>query len=268
MKVTTRVLNAELAQSYRHQAATALSVDRGRRFVHDGDPAIQSRDSMSAILLVRHAESTLNADRVVQHPDTPLSPHGMWQAGRLADRLREARVSHVASSDYARAEATARTICDAAGARLTIDPILRERNLGVLRGRPVLGGRRARLLGDARPRGRRALGGIRRRVSTDCGRGWSSCTHAAAGPVAVVTHGLVCRGLARRHLTLPADAAPPRIPQRLGDRHRVRATLAGPGAGEPDASRPLRWPASLEARTRGEPPGPTRRQVTCLPGLE
>ena len=91
---------------------------------------------MTTILLVRHAESTLNADRVVQHPDTPLSERGVWQAGRLGDRLREAGVTHVVSSDYARAEATARAICDATGAPLTVDPVLRERNLGVLRGRP------------------------------------------------------------------------------------------------------------------------------------
>ncbi len=178
---------------------------------------------MASILLVRHAETTLNAARIVQYPDTPLSPHGVWQAGRLADRLRREGVSHVASSDYARADATARAICNASGVELTTNPILRERHLGVLRGRPYS-----------------EVGGLVFSDSHDpeAGESWAEFTnridrlwawvvelHArVSGPLAVVTHGLVCRGVAARHLTFPSghdlpafanasvtvvDAAPP-----------------------------------------------------------
>ena len=90
----------------------------------------------SPIYLVRHAETTLNAARVVQYPDTPLSSHGRWQARRLAEHLRRQGIARVVSSDYARARTTAETICDASKATLTVDPILRERHLGELRGRP------------------------------------------------------------------------------------------------------------------------------------
>ena len=39
------------------------------------------------LYLVRHAESVLNATRVVQPPDTPLSEIGRAQAERIGARL-------------------------------------------------------------------------------------------------------------------------------------------------------------------------------------
>ena len=40
-----------------------------------------------SILLVRHGETALNAARVLQPPDTPLSPRGLAQAQAVAQRL-------------------------------------------------------------------------------------------------------------------------------------------------------------------------------------
>ena len=87
-----------------------------------------------AIVLVRHGETPGNAARVLQMPDTPLSPRGVAQAERLADRLAVRAVSRIVSSDYARAQMTAAPLQAATGVALELDPDLRERNFGDLRG--------------------------------------------------------------------------------------------------------------------------------------
>jgi broad specificity phosphatase PhoE len=166
---------------------------------------------MQSILLVRHAETTLNATRTVQYPDTPLSTRGHWQAKQLANRLRVEGVAQVASSDYARAEDTARAICEATKASLTIEPMLRERHLGTLRGQPY-----------------QEVGGLvfSETVDPEAGERWVDFVERidrlwawvldraqqTPGVLVVVTHGLVCRALALRHLTLPPGDAPPRFP--------------------------------------------------------
>src|SRR5438552_3210686 len=88
-----------------------------------------------AIVLVRHGETAGNAQRVLQHPETPLSERGFAQARRVAQRLARTRITEIAASDYARALTTAELIRDACGVPLAIDPELRERNFGDLRGR-------------------------------------------------------------------------------------------------------------------------------------
>ena len=66
-----------------------------------------------AILLIRHGETALNAARIVQHPDTPLSERGVGQAQRLAQRLADFPISNIVSSDYRRAYMTAEAIAAA-----------------------------------------------------------------------------------------------------------------------------------------------------------
>ena len=127
----------------------------------------------SPIYLVRHAETTLNAACVVQYPDTPLSSHGQWQALRLAAHLHRLGITHVVSSDYTRARATATTICDASKAALTVDPILRERHLGELRGRPYSEVRDQVFSEHVDPPTERP-GPTSPNASTDCGRGSTS----------------------------------------------------------------------------------------------
>lgn len=170
---------------------------------------------MHSIRLVRHAETTLNATRTVQYADTPLSEHGVWQAQRLAIRLRDEGVTHLASSDYARAHATALAVQEATQAELTIDPLLRERHLGTLRGRPYAEIEELVFSETVDPEGgERWLDFVNR-----LDRLWHRVTTLAKeldahGPcvLAVVTHGLVCRGLAARHLTLPTNETPARFP--------------------------------------------------------
>jgi broad specificity phosphatase PhoE len=83
---------------------------------------------------VRHGETAFNAERRFQHPDTPLSDNGRTQAAAVAETLAGLNAEMVLTSDYARAFETAGII----GARLrlpvTVEPALRERNFGVLRG--------------------------------------------------------------------------------------------------------------------------------------
>lgn len=159
-----------------------------------------------AIVLVRHGETPGNAARVIQRPDTPLSPRGVAQAERLADRLAAWAVSTILSSDYARARMTAATLQAATGVALELDPDLRERNFGDLRGIAY-----ADLdvdpfaPGYVPPRGE-SWDDLHARVD----RVWARVTATAGrerGDVVVVTHGLVCHSLVARHLALDADAA-------------------------------------------------------------
>ena len=157
------------------------------------------------IYLVRHAETTLNAARVVQYPDTPLSSHGRWQAGRLAAHLRRLGITQVVSSDYTRAHATATTICDATKATLTVAPILRERHLGELRGRPYSEVREQVFSEHFDPAKGETWADFTGRID----RLWTwvhEVRATAQGALAVVTHGLVCRALASRHFAVPGDA--------------------------------------------------------------
>ncbi|MGH7895088.1 MAG: histidine phosphatase family protein, partial [Candidatus Binatia bacterium] len=88
------------------------------------------------VVLVRHAETTFNAARVVQPPDTPLSERGREQARRLAARLAGSGIRQIRSSDLARARATAQALHAGTGAPLVLDPELRERDYGTIRGTP------------------------------------------------------------------------------------------------------------------------------------
>ena len=86
------------------------------------------------IILIRHGETALNAARVLQPPDTPLSERGRRQADAVAIRLAAMKIDGVVSSDLARAVETSQAI--AAASRLTVrrSALLQERNFGDLRG--------------------------------------------------------------------------------------------------------------------------------------
>ena len=154
-----------------------------------------------AIFLIRHGETALNAARVIQQPETPLSERGLAQAEALGRRLAGEGVAAVLSSDYERAAMTAERVVAHTGAPLEHDPVLRERHFGELRGTPY-----AELDCDPFAEGYEPPGGeswetFHARVD----RVWERMRGAAAatrGNLAVVTHGLVCHSLARRHLSL------------------------------------------------------------------
>jgi 2,3-bisphosphoglycerate-dependent phosphoglycerate mutase len=154
------------------------------------------------IFLIRHGETVGNADRIVQMPDSPLSPRGLVQAERLAARLAREGIAGILSSDLARAATTAEYLRRATGAALQYEPLLQERSFGDIRGIPY-----ADLdfdlfaLNYAPPNGE-TWEAFHARVD----QAWAVLQMAAAatpGPLAVVTHGLVCRSLAARYLLLP-----------------------------------------------------------------
>ena len=166
---------------------------------------------MTRLFLIRHGETEGNALRVVQHPHIPLSPRGIVQAERLALRLAGEGIAKIVSSDYARAMMTAEYLQRATRVPLAIEPLLRERNFGDLRGTPYAElGFDMFALEYAPPNGE-TWPMFHERVD----RAWERVQELAAsttgGSLAVVTHGLVCRSLAAHHLILGAgDAVPER----------------------------------------------------------
>jgi broad specificity phosphatase PhoE len=120
---------------------------------------------------------------------------------------------------------TAQCLAEASGATIVLDPGLQERNLGALRGLPY-----ASLTPDILTPGYEPPDGERwEAFCARIDRAWANVVaraKATDGHLAVITHGLVCRAIAERHLTLPAgvtttgwrnaavtviDAAPPWI---------------------------------------------------------
>jgi probable phosphoglycerate mutase len=175
-------------------------------FVND-QPAVQSARAPT-IYLIRHGETVGNAARVVQMPDSPLSPRGLAQARLLAARLAGVGVAHILSSDLARAATTARCLRDSTGATLEHDPLLQERSFGDIRGTPYAELGFDLFAADFAPVNGESWEVFHARVD----RAWTRVQVVATttnGSLAVVTHGLVCRSLAARHLTLPAGEAVP-----------------------------------------------------------
>ena len=154
------------------------------------------------VYLVRHGETPLNAARVLQHPDTPLSERGAVQAERVAQRLVSAGIERVLTSDHARAHATAKAISAAAGAPIEIEPLLRERHFGIHRGGSYDMLEVDIFAPDYAPPGGETVPEFETRV----GDAWAAVRAAARlrGPIAVVSHGLVCGALARDHLVAAA----------------------------------------------------------------
>jgi len=117
-------------------------------------------------------------------------------------------IARILASDLPRALVTAEHVRRATGAPLEIDPLLQERNFGDIRGTPY-----ARLdfdlFGlDYAPPGGESWEAFHARVD----RAWErvlACAADTAGPLAVVTHGLVCRSVTARHVVLPHGSAVP-----------------------------------------------------------
>ncbi len=155
-----------------------------------------------AIHLIRHGETAHNAGRVVQHPETPLSEHGLAQAARLGARLAEAGITRILASDYARAAMTAQALHTTTGVAIESEPLLRERNLGDLRGRPYAEFDFDPFAADYEPPNGESWEVFHARVDA----AWERVAGAARdteGHLAVVTHGLVCASVVGRLVALP-----------------------------------------------------------------
>jgi 2,3-bisphosphoglycerate-dependent phosphoglycerate mutase len=160
------------------------------------------------IFLIRHGETHGNAARIVQVPDIPLSPRGLEQAARLAQRLAREGIARILASDLARARATAEALHRATGAPLTFEPLLHERSFGDIRGTAHADLGFDMFAPDYAPPNGETWDVFHARVD----RAWARVREVAAatdGHLAVVTHGLVCRSLAARHLCLPDGVVAP-----------------------------------------------------------
>lgn len=189
------------------------------------DPAV------TRILLVRHGQSTWNADgRWQGRADPPLSELGRRQAEVAATTVRELGATRIVASPLLRAHQTATIVAEALGLDLAADPRLQERDAGAWTGRTrteIEAGWPGYLAGGRRPEGfetddllhGRALAAIH-----------DVATLAAApdsGPVLVVSHGGLIRVVERA-----LGSEPHSVPNLGGlDIHVEDADAGGDGAG-------------------------------------
>lgn len=199
------------------------------------------------LLLIRHGETPLNAARVLQPPDTPLSDQGRRQAAALAQRLAAVGVAGIVSSALLRARETADAVARATGLPVQLSPLLQERNFGAWRGLPYDGLPVDPLQMDGAPPGGESRPAFEQRVAAAFAH-LLSLQAALGGALAVVSHGLVVRAILQRHAALPAHlglpaqglrntslsivaAEPPHRCERLGCTRHLDAALAeAPGS--------------------------------------
>lgn len=95
-------------------------------------------DAAMNLLLIRHGETAWNAEHRIQgRLDVPLSTTGVWQTGRLAERLAGEAIDAVIASDLARAWMTGAPLADARGLTMVPDARLRERAFGIFEGKTL-----------------------------------------------------------------------------------------------------------------------------------
>lgn len=95
---------------------------------------------MARLLLLRHGESTWNAEgRWQGWADPPLSSAGVVQAQRALAALVDAGFEAVVSSDLERARATAEVLARGLGLSVEVDARLRERDVGAWSGLTATG---------------------------------------------------------------------------------------------------------------------------------
>lgn len=165
------------------------------------------------IWLVRHGETELNAARVLQPADTPLSAHGERQAQALAERLADEPLAGILSSDLPRALQTAQRVAKRTGLAVQTSTLLHERHFGDWRGQPYDSLQTDPLgMSEAPPGGESAaVFGQRCRQAFDQ---LLQARRALGGPLLVVTHGLVIRELLA---ALPSQAHAETTWPRLGN---------------------------------------------------
>ena len=93
---------------------------------------------MLQVYLVRHGETLWNAERRIQgQSDSPLTDKGETQARQVAERAKALGITHIITSDLGRTRRTAEIIADICGCDVTLEPRLRELNMGGLERRPL-----------------------------------------------------------------------------------------------------------------------------------
>ena len=90
------------------------------------------------LFLTRHAETVWHKEnRYAGTSDIDLTPHGVEQAGRLAEWVRTRRVDAIVCSPVRRARETAAPAAAATGIAIEVDDELREVGFGIAEGRTL-----------------------------------------------------------------------------------------------------------------------------------
>jgi len=158
-----------------------------------------------SLVMIRHGETALNRDRVMQPADTPLSERGKEQVLRLAQRLSTEGITRILASDLPRAAMTAQALSDETGVGVEFESLLQERNFGRLRGQRFIDLETQDIdpfAENYEPEEGETWQEFDQRVT----HAWSRIQSAlpSDGILAVVTHGLVCAALLRNHLDAQA----------------------------------------------------------------
>ncbi|CAG8933789.1 unnamed protein product [Penicillium salamii] len=165
------------------------------------------------VYLVRHGETVWNAERRIQgQSDSPLTEKGEQQAWQVGERVKHLGITHIIASDLGRTRRTAEIIADACGCSVTLDPRLRELNMGVLEKRPLDGLTaeeeqwRATLVNGTEG-GRIPEGESMTEMATRMHAALNACLDLPAGsrPL-LVSHGMALGALVSTILGLPAYA--------------------------------------------------------------
>lgn len=168
---------------------------------------------MLQVYLVRHGETVWNAERRIQgQSDSPLTEKGEQQAWQVGERVKHLGITHIIASDLGRTRRTAEIIADACGCSVTLDPRLRELNMGVLEKRPLDGLTaeeeqwRATLVNGTEG-GRIPEGESMTEMATRMHAALNACLDLPAGsrPL-LVSHGMALGALVSTILGLPAYA--------------------------------------------------------------
>ncbi|WP_299080270.1 histidine phosphatase family protein [uncultured Paraglaciecola sp.] len=152
-----------------------------------------------SIFLIRHGQTNGNRDRIVQVPETPLSDIGQQQAIQLAASFKYIAIDAIICSDYLRTQQTAAPLKSVGQPTFSLQPLLRERDFGDLRGKAYneIG---ADIFEDgySPPNGESP-----QQFLTRVNLAWECILDTyqqTPGNLVVMTHGLVLRELIRQHL--------------------------------------------------------------------
>ena len=161
------------------------------------------------ILLVRHGETALNVTRVLQPPDTPLGERGRHQAAAVARRVAALAPAALLASDLPRAWQTAQALADASALPIEASPLLHERNFGDWRGRAWTDVDADPFTLQEAPPGGESMAAFEQRVAA----AWAQVQARRAqlaGPLVVITHGLLIHRLLSAHAALAPGTVLPR----------------------------------------------------------
>lgn len=165
---------------------------------------MQAHQSLAPILIIRHGQTDSNKNRVLQTPDTPLSELGLVQAERLAQHLAHREIGHIICSDHLRTQQTADAIVKLTSTKLTLSPLLRERNFGDLRGKAYDAIESDFFHPEYAPPNGETHPEFMQRIQL----AWKFVLQSqqqTSGSLVVMTHGLVIRQLINRHLVVAED---------------------------------------------------------------